>query len=175
MANVNTNESKRVPVIACEIEGTGLQLKCAAVGAMLTLDGANLSPAIREQAMMHGLKQKLIDAAAISRNPDTGKSASPADKWAAVNAVYERLLRGEWNAQRGDGTGNGGLLFRALCRMYGTKTPDQIREFLDGKTDAEKAALRKNPKVAAIIVEIQAEAGKAGDVDSDALLGELGD
>jgi hypothetical protein len=66
------------------------------------------------------------------------------------------------------------LLLQALCRMYaGRKTADELRAFLADKTDAEKTALRKNPRVAAIIEEIRAETGKAANIDTDGLLGEL--
>ena len=127
-------------------------------------------------ATMHGLKQKLVDAAAIGRNPDTGRSATIADKYNAVRAVYDRLLAGMWNAPRGEGgTGSGGLLFRALVRMYPGKSPEALREYLSGKTPAEQAALRKNPRVAAIIEEIRAEAPDEDSADSDAMLDELAD
>ena len=84
-------------------------------------------------------------------------------------------MSGEWNKRREGGAGgSGGLLFRALCRMYdGNKTPDDIQAFLEGKTAAEKAALRKNSKVAAIIEEIRAESAKSGDVNADDLLADL--
>lgn len=146
-------------------------------GAQLALAASAISTAIATQAMMHGLKQKLVDAAALSRNPDTGRAASIDDKYTAVKEVYDRLLSGEWNKRR-DGTGGavGGLLFRALCRMYdGKKTPDAIKAFLDGKTDAEKAALRKNSKVAAIIEELRAESAKADGVNGDDVLAGLED
>lgn len=171
----NTENTKRTPVIETTIEGDVLRLACMN-GERLELNVFDLVESIRTQAMLHGLKQKLIDAAAISRDPETGKSATPDDKWAAVRAVYDRLMRGEWNATRGEGTGSGnGLLFRALVRMYPAKTADQLREYLDGKTKAEQAALRANPKVAAVIEEIKAESVKAGGVDSDSLLDELGE
>lgn len=145
-------------------------------GQTLVLQVGDLSPAVLAQALMHGLKQKLVDAAAISRNPDTGRSASIADKYEAVKEVYDRLLSGQWNKTREGGGATGGLLFRALCRMYdGKKTPEALREFLDGKTDAEKAALRKNTKVAAIIETIRAESAKTDGVDADGLLDELND
>ena len=145
-------------------------------GEVLTLSASQISVAIAQQAMMHGLKQKLVDAAAISRNTETGRAASVADKFEAVKEVYDRLLSGEWNKRReGGASASGGLLFRALCRMYdGKKSADDIREFLEAKTDAEKAALRKNSKVAAIIEEIRAESAKGGDVDADELLAGLG-
>jgi hypothetical protein len=48
-------------------------------------------------AAMHGLKQKLVDAAAISWNPETGRAATVEDKYQAVKAVYDRLLAGAWD------------------------------------------------------------------------------
>lgn len=135
----------------------------------------DLSDAMIEQAALHGLKQKIVDAAALSRNPDTGRSATAADKYNAMREVFSRLLAGEWNKTRGDGTGTGGLLFAALCRLYSAKTPEDIRAFLEGKTAAEQAALRKNPKVAGVIEEIKAERAKDApeDTDTDDMLAEL--
>lgn len=178
---MNTNETKRIPAVSVEmvkndeggIGGLGLRF---ANGRTLALAASMLSDDILSYAIWHGLKQKLVDAAAISRNPETGRAASVDDKFEAVKAVYDRLLAGQWNAPReGAGAGaSGGLLFRALCRMYaGKKDEDAIREFLDVKTDAEKTALRKNPKVAAIIDEIRVESGKAASIDTDELLDEL--
>lgn len=168
-------ETKRTPAISAEIVGSTLYLTFAN-GEGLTVDANNLNPEVRDYATMHGLKQKLVDAAAISRNPETGRAASIKDKYNAVKTVFDRLLMGQWNAPREGGGGSGGLLFRALVRMYaGKKTEDAIREFLESKTDAEKTALRKNPKVAAIIEEIRAETGKAANIDTDELLGELED
>lgn len=170
-------KTTNTPAIAAEInaDNTALVLTFSH-GETLTMRKADLSPTIIAQAVMHGLKQKLVDAAAISRNPETGRAASVADKFDAVKEVYDRLLSGEWNKRREGGAGgaSGGLLFRALCRMYdGKKTPDDIRAFLEAKTDAEKAALRKNAKVAAIIEEIRAESAKPGDASADDLLADL--
>ena len=128
-------------------------------GQVLVIRGSDLTPAIRTQAMLHGLKQKLVDAAAISRDPETGKTATIETKFAAVKEVYDRLLAGEWNKRREGGAGGtGGLLYRALVRLYaGTRTSEQIKAFLAGKDAAAQAILRKSPKIAAIIDEIKAE------------------
>lgn len=144
-------------------------------GQYLCLHVSQLSADVAAHALMHGLKQKLVDAAAISRNTETGRAASVADKFDAVKEVYDRLLSGEWNKRREGGAGtSGGLLFRALCRMYdGKKTPEDIKAFLEAKTDAEKAALRKNSKVATIIEEIRAESAKGDATDADELLADL--
>lgn len=164
------NDVKRTPAVAVEIEGTGMVLTFAN-GQTLTLDGMALAAEVRTYALMHGLKQKLVDAAAIARNPDTGRSATIEDKYEAVKTVYDRLLSGLWNAPRGEGgTGTGGLLFRALCKMYPNKTPEALREFLATKSAAEQAALRKNPRVAAIIDELRAATAKD---DGESLLNEL--
>lgn len=169
------NTTKRNAAITVEIDGNAVELQFAN-GEFLLLHIDALNSTIRQYAMMHGLKQKLVDAAAISRNPETGQPATIHDKFRAVKAVYDRLLVGQWNATReGGGGGSGGLLFKALCRMYSTKSPEQITAYLAGKTDVQKTALRKNPKIAAIIEAIRAETGKAADIDTDELLAELGE
>lgn len=132
---------------------------------------SQLTPEITTMCMVHGLKQKLVDAAAISRNPDTGRSATVDDKYNAVREVYDRLLSGQWNKVRGEGTStSGGLLFRALCQIYADKTPDAIKAFLDKKSPSEKAALRATPKIAAVIDTLRPI---DDDVDTDAMLADL--
>lgn len=176
------NTTKRAAAITAtivtnELEGRpcALHLKFAN-GQELAITASQLSNHVMEYAIFHGLKQKLVDAAAISRNSETGRPATVEDKYQAVRTVYDRLLAGAWNATReGAGTG-GGLLLQALCRMYaGRKTPDELKAFLADKSDAEKTALRKNPRVAEIIETIRAETGKAANIDTDGLLGELDD
>lgn len=167
------NDTKRNATITATINGQVLTLSFAN-GETLTLWADVLSTDIQQQAMLHGLKQKLVDAAAISRNPETGRAASVEDKFQAVKTVYERLRGGSWNAIREGGGTTGGLLLQALCRMYaGRKTPEELKAFLAYKSDAEKTALRKNPRVAQIIEDIRAEQGKAASIDTDELLGEL--
>lgn len=152
----------------------GVTIACVN-GEQVEIRMGDLTYSLRNEAMAHGLSQKLGDATAIGVNPDTGRSVSVSDKWNALVEVYSRLLGGEWNAVREGGGNAGGLLYRALLRYYGDKrTPEQVREWLGGKTDAEKAALRKNPKIAAIILDIQAESADAA-IDTDEMLDELDD
>ena len=172
------NDTKRNATITATINnelGQRASLVLSFVnGAQLVLHPDELTGDITFAAIMHGLKQKLVDAAAISRNPETGRAATVEDKYQAVKTVYDRLLAGQWNAVREGGGATGGLLLQALCRMYaGRKTPDELKAFLADKSDAEKTALRKNPRVAQIIEDIRAEQGKAANIDTDELLGEL--
>lgn len=119
--------------------------------------------------MWHGAKQKFIDAAAISRNPETGRSATVADKKAAVLEVIERcIVHGQWNKAREGGGGSGTLLLEALIRMYaGKKDRAALLAYLDGLTAEQKRQLERNPRVAPTIEAIRTErrlaSGKADD------------
>jgi len=168
------NESKRpVAALSVEIEDGTLAINFAH-GHALTLRLEDLSPAIRHAAMMHGLKQKLVDAAAIARNPDTGRSATLDDKYAAVKEVYDRITSptGTWNKVRENGEGSkvkGGMLVRAMMKLTG-KPHQAIVDYINGLTKEEVAALRKNPRVMDAIAALQAEEVKTGGINSDALL-----
>jgi len=171
---MTTSTMKRIPAVSVSIaEDQSYMTLTFANGNQLTLVPNELSADIRRYAMLHGLKQKLVDAAAISCNPDTGRSATATDKYEAVREVFDRIVNtGEWNKPREGGGNAGSILFKAVCAVFPNKAPDALREWLAGKTDAEKAALRANAKIAAAIAAINAE--KTRDIDSDAMLDELG-
>lgn len=171
----NSTKSTRIPAIATNVVDDALTLTFSD-GKQLTIRVGELTQEVGLEATLHGLKQKLVDAAAFSRNPATGLSATIEDKYAAVKEVYDRLVSGgPWNKVRDGGSvSSGGLLLAALIRMYeGKRTPESLRTYLEGKTNEDKASLRKNPKIAAIIEEIKAERAPTGGVDSDSLLDEL--
>lgn len=177
-----TNSTQtRVPAISVETDIETMSLAITfGTGNTLDLTTAMLSTEVANQALLHGLKQKLVDAAAIGRNPDTGRSATMADKEAAVRDVFERIIGpdGRWNKGRADGEGNtGGLLLSALCRLYPAKTAGELREWLGTKDAEQKKALRETPRIATIMAEIKAERAKddATAPDVDAMLGELND
>lgn len=162
----------RTPAIEAQIElgPMGMHNKLTLTfsnGKVIELHSDQLSQEIVTQALMHGLKQKLVDAAAMSRNTDTGQSATIQDKYQAVREVYERLLAGEWNKRR-EGTETGSLLLRALIVMKPEKTREQLQTYLDGLTKAQQAALRANPKVAEVIAQMRAKPDTS--VDTDAML-----
>lgn len=115
----------------------------------------------------HGAEQKLGDE--IAGLEDVG------DCVLAVDELIDRLYNGEWNAKR-DANGMAGTstLLKALVEHTG-KTVEQIKTFLAGKSQAEKVALRNNPKIKPIVQRIEDEkAAKKTNVDTDAMLGELG-
>ena len=144
-------------------------------GEVLKLHPESLAPEIQRAAMLHGLKQKLVDAAAISRDTATGRAATIATKYEAVREIFDRIT-GEtpsWNKPRAGGAGGaGGLLARAIAR-YKSVPVEAAKAYLDRLTDAQKQALRVDPRIATIINELRAESAKPAGIDTDALLGGL--
>jgi len=188
-----TSTTARVPAIAVETiptyrgedmstfpgsDGFRLELKFSD-GTKQLVSADTLCADIRLQAMAHGLKQKLVDAAAIARNTDTGASATLADKKDAVLSVLNRLMAGSWNATResGEGAAKGSILLLALQRAQPAADATALAARIKGLTDAERAALMKNPKILPHVQAIQAEraaaASRKSGVDSDALLSDL--
>ena len=174
-SNLFPAQPRHIRPIYGNISRTPVLSNCTRDKALLPVSCSHIpSDTIRAQATLHGLKQKLVDAAAIARDTATGRSATSADKEAAVMEVYNRITaeNGTWNKIREAGaTAAGGLLVAALMQMTG-KTKPEIIKYLETKTAEQKAALRKNQKVAAIILELQ-QAAANPNIDSDALLGEL--
>ncbi len=111
---------------------------------------------------LHGLKQKVGDAAAIPRSTETGKSATETEKLEAMRAVYEMLREGEWSrrAEAGEG-GSDGLLLSAICRTFPNKSREEHKAALAGKTKSEQSALLGWPKIQPALAEIRAERAKA--------------
>lgn len=149
-------------------------------GEVLRVHPETLAPEIQRAALLHGLKQKLVDAAAISRDTTTGRAATIVTKFDAVKEIFDRITGagGEtpsWNKPRAGGAGGqGGLLARAIAR-YKNVEVSAAKAYLDRLTDAQKQALRVDPRIAAIINELRMESAKPAGIDTDALLGGLDD
>lgn len=120
-----------------------------------------VSESNKDRAMIHGFIQRISDAAAIGRDPETGKAADPATKLEAMSRLVAHYETGttEWSRVQAAGP-RGGLLFEALCRMYPDKAADAIRTYLDGLSDKQQAALREDDEVAPVIAAIKAEKAK---------------
>jgi hypothetical protein len=172
-----TQTTKRIPAITAEVlmdenkKPSGVTFSAPSIHESQTVYLHELASDIRMACAAHGLKQKVQDAAAISRNPETGRSATVADKWAAMEKVVIRLLSGEWNAER-EGGGATSYLFRAMCELKPEASPEKIKAWLDKKTTAEKAAMELNDQVRPIIERLRAAKAPA-DYDSDAAIAEL--
>lgn len=139
----------------------------------IRLDMAKLNPAVIERAAIHGLIQRISDAAAISRNPETGLPASVLDKGAAMSALIDHYHSGtaEWK-RAGSGAGAvRGLLLEALVQAYPEKDRERLATWLKKRSAQERAALAVEPRIKLILDELRAKGTEA--VDTEALLGEL--
>ena len=147
-------------------------------GETLRLHPETLNPEIQRAALLHGLKQKLVDAAAISRDTTTGRAATIVTKFDAVKEIFDRITGAggawpSWNKPRAGGAGGqGGLLARAIAR-YKNVPVEAAKSYLERLTDAQKQALRVDPRIATIINDLRAESAKPAGIDTDALLGGL--
>jgi hypothetical protein len=115
----------------------------------------------------HGAEQKLGDETAGEEDVD--------DMVLSVDALIERLNRGEWRTQREPGSSMAGtsVLLQALVELSG-KSKEDVKAFLATKSQAEKAALRASDKLRPIVQRIEAEkAAKNNKVDTAGLLAEL--
>lgn len=160
--------------ITCNIDFNGQSLTFKQGENMRVVEINKLGEEIQIHGKLHGIKQKIVDATAISRDEMTGKSASPVIKWQALTEMANRLESGIWNVGREGGSNVSLLLVRALFDFYqGAKTMDYIKIQLAEKTPQERKALSLNPKISKIIDKLEKEQLKTLDINSDALLDTL--
>jgi hypothetical protein len=130
----------------------------------------NLPAPLLAKFAAHGAEQKLGDEMAGLEDLD--------DMVVAMDSLIDRLNDGNWTAPRQAGAGQGGsILLKALQEARPNLSTEQVRKFLDGKTHAEKLALRKSAALSPIIARLEAEkAAKKPQnaIDGDALLDSMG-
>jgi len=165
-------------IIKTTITGSTLSIAIEGVGN-LSIDANTLSEEVHNLALLHGLRQKICDAAAMT------KGATETDKFAAMTAVRDNLINGEWSKRSSDGTSPvSGLILRAFEQWANeqaiakkAKTPptaEKIKALYDSKTRSEQLALRNVPRIAEIIETLKIERGAPKTpIDTDALLGDL--
>lgn len=179
MENVQTKKRANA-VVTMEQAGNELVFNVLGAGAM-RLDMGKISEAILTRAAIHGLKQRISDAAAIPCDAETGKPATPAEKFTAMQALVDHYNSGsaEWSrrAEAGERTPNGGKVLQAIMNVYQFSTVEKARETVEAtaaKRGIEyKAALalwKSSDKVAAELTRMATATAK---VDADDLLDEL--
>jgi hypothetical protein len=149
----------------------------------VTFDPQRVHEELRAYAELYGWKQRLSDAAAMSRDTDTGKPTSPADKLAAIQELAEYYMSGASKWSR-IGTGGGGgksLTTEAIARVKGidyAAAEAMVAAFAKaeygGDTRKALAFLRTGQRVAEAVAAIRAERAPAAKVDADSALTELG-
>jgi len=159
---------------------TTLTFKVDGVGQVV-LNMKALHPDILTRATFHGMKQRISDAAAIPCDPVTGKPASPAEKFAAIQALVEHYNTGtaEWNRARGEGgVSRTGQTMQAFANVYTDgdvgRAEVMMDKFATKRGIDRKAALKIWAGADKIIDEVaRMRAAQPSTVDADELLDEL--
>jgi hypothetical protein len=120
----------------------------------------------RHKAMLEGFVKRIINMAAISRNTDTGASATPAEKWARMQAAIEHYNSGSlmWAMKvASSAPDDAGLVVQALMRVKSCtiEQANSLVEAMMAKHTLERkdvlANLRKNPAIVKAMGDIRAE------------------
>jgi len=160
---VTTSISDDLQEVTANVKGAG----------SVTIHMWKLRTDVREYAACHGIKQKIGDAAAQSRDPLTGKSASPAQKLAAIQKVVDRLENGgNWNGvSGGSGSADITMLIKALTELYPNIDVAVLTAKVTGMTAEQRAAALVDERVAEIVRRLTAE--RVRHVDTDQLFMDL--
>lgn len=137
-------------------EDTFITFNVLGVGS-LTLDTTNLSNECRNRAMIHGMIQRISDAAAISRDTETGQPATAQEKFDAMKRLVDHYESGtaEWSRVAAAGEGkSGGLLARALVKITG-KPMAEVQEWMTAQDKADLSRLRHSPQVSEAIASFR--------------------
>lgn len=129
-----------------------------ATGQVIEVNPSELSPDIQRRLMLHGLEQKIRDSYA-------GATAEGA--YGLAMKVVESLRAGQWS-QRGATSPSAGargkkLLAMAvaeLLRSEGKPVPEDLEERIEALSLSDRAKLRAEPRIAAIIARMKPPKGQ---------------
>lgn len=130
----------------------------------IRIDPERFPRALVDYAALHGLKQRVCDAAALS--VVDGRRPTAQEKYAEMRRLVDHMeTTGEWRrAGGGEGsTGSDGLLVRALAVSLGIEL-DAARDAVAGWDKATQAAMRADPEIAPIIARLRVAKAPAADV-----------
>lgn len=171
--------AKANAIVGTTIEGGVLTLTVAGFPPVV-VDSAGLHPNIQLGAMMRGLKQRLENAAAIERDRETGRSATPQEKYEAIRKLADWVLAGDqWEAPRAAGSGrkfNVGDVVAGMARGLKITVDEANAKIaaLAAKRGIDREASAKvwaaTPEVSMAIAQARAESAPSG---ADDLLAEL--
>jgi hypothetical protein len=148
-----------------------------------TVDPAAIPAHKARRAMIHGLVQRISDGAALSRDKDTGKPASPADKRARMFAIAQHLLdpATPWEMK---GSGGGApkpdeTLLAAVAEVQGVDVETmrtRVKAQAEKRGVTPRAFLAKVREGSQAVRDVEARMLAAGvDEDGDDMLMSLGD
>lgn len=155
----------------------------------LTLELDRLGEAVKQRAMIHGLIQRVSDAAALPFNKEAGRYATPQEKLEAMRGLVEHYMTGtgEWARKAAGGgaprvTSEDLLILRAVAELQGVEVAtmrERVKEMAEKRGVTQRAylgaILARSEAVRAIVERMKAEqpAATGAGLDGDELLDEL--
>lgn len=159
------------------IDGTKVTVRFDFVDGNTRSIAVDLTDSLAPKFLAHGIAQKVGD--------ETAGDKEVSDMVLHVDAILERLVKGEWGIERGasDGFSGASIVIKALVEATG-KDVAFIKAFLEKKLEDGKAAgltrqklyaaFRTSGKTKDIIARMEAEkASKDSGVDGDAAIAEM--
>ena len=137
---------------------------------------------MQHMAAVHGFIQRISDGAAMSRDRETGKPATPAEKMARMKAIADHYASGvnQWGMNRtgtGEGRGQGpSIIVRAFAAIQGLSVADalaRVREHAEKQRTTTKVYLKKLATAKAIIEKVAELRAAEASADGDEMLAEL--
>lgn len=180
---MSKTDKKRVnSIITVSRFDNKLTFAFAGVGQFV-FDPDRVSAENRARAMMHGFEQRIRDAAALSVDRDTGRSATAQEKHDAARRIADHLMSGstDWNLRAAASPGvDAGLTILALMRVRGLDI-DGANALVDKIASAKgldrKAVLAnmatKNAEIIRATADIKAERAAQSGIDAVDMLAEM--
>jgi hypothetical protein len=182
-AQMSNETKKRANAVVTMVQTEqGLEFTVLGAGkAVLNLSGLHAD--VLERAAIHGLKQRVSDAAALPCDAETGKPATATEKYESLLKLVEHYNTGtaEWNRTRvaGEGKGaTGAKTLIAIQNVYKLDSIEKAKAYVEGTAKkrgveyAEALAIwRSSDKIREELARMAAAV--PAKVDADDLLGEL--
>lgn len=159
-------------------DGCTITFKVRGAGEF-TFDVLSAHPNMQHRAAIHGFVQRIADGAALSRDTETGKPASPDEKLANMLRIAEHYASGidQWKLNS-DGTGAGrtSIVVQALAAIQGVSHAEmltRVQELAEKQRKTTKEVLARLKGTKAVADKIAELMTADGTADGDAMLESL--
>ena len=165
------SERKSIISAAWDMASNSITFSVLNTGSVL-LDVVKCGEEMARKAAFHGYEQKVRDAAAMSRDVKTGRSATPAEKLTAMRQVVENLHAGLWNVRAAAKAAlNRACLFAAIAAVRGV-SPELVASKMAAKEDSVLQTFLTHRDIAAEYSRLTAPSDSS---KADEMLAELED
>lgn len=115
-------------VVTFRQDGNDVVMGAAGHDGEIRVNPLKLNPDVQRTALYYGIRVVLERSAAKSRNAATGKPASAAEKFAAMQSRADALINGSWTGTRASGiSSERSTLLRAVVHLGADRESSEAR------------------------------------------------